>query len=59
MTINAPKVETVVDLARLVAAIGGLALLGYGCALAWHPLGFIVPGALLFGVGTIGALRRS
>lgn len=32
---------------RLLVAAAGLALLAYGLALAWLPLAFIVPGAVL------------
>lgn len=38
-------------------AIVGLCALAYGCWLAWAPLGFIVPGALLI-VGALAAARR-
>jgi hypothetical protein len=37
-------------------AIGALA---YGCHLAWRPLGFIVPGASLFGLSVFADFRSS
>jgi hypothetical protein len=39
-------------------AVAGGALVTYGFGLAWRPLGFIVGGALLAGVGVVGALRE-
>jgi hypothetical protein len=48
---------------RLVAPIvidaGALAAISYGCFLAWRPLGFIVPGTLVFGLSVFADLRLS
>ncbi len=41
---------------RFIVAACGLVLLAYGCALAWLPLAFIVPGGLLVIVAVGGAL---
>ena len=48
---------------RLVAPMliesSAIAVLAYGCCLAWKPLGFIVPGALIFGLSVFADLRSS
>jgi len=44
------------DNIRLIVAAVGIALLAFGCALAWLPLAFIVPGMLLVLVAVSGAL---
>jgi len=36
---------------------GGLAVLSYGAHLAWHPLGYMIPGAAFFALGLIAELR--
>jgi hypothetical protein len=36
---------------------GGLAALSYGAYLAWHPLGYIIPGAAFFALGLLAELR--
>ena len=41
---------SVLDLARALMAAAGVGLLAYGAWLAWAPAGFLVPGALLFGL---------
>lgn len=41
---------------RFIVAALGLALVAYGCSLAWLPLAFIVPGTLLVIVAVGGAL---
>lgn len=38
--------------------IAALAALSYGCFLAWKPAGFIVPGALVFGLSIVADIRR-
>lgn len=48
---------SVLDLARALMAAAGVGLLSYGAWLAWAPAGFLVPGALLFGLSVAGALR--
>lgn len=45
------------DLARLIIASVGVALVGYGAWLHYAPLGFVLAGAMLFGVAVVGALR--
>jgi hypothetical protein len=48
---------------RLVAPVvidaGALAAISYGCFLAWTPLGFIVPGAIVMTLSIYADLRRS
>lgn len=45
------------DAARLVLAILGSGLIGYGAWLHYPPAGFVAAGTLLFGVALLGALR--
>lgn len=42
-----------------VCGIVGLALLAAGCALYSPPLGLIVPGAALFALAVVGAVRSA
>lgn len=48
-------------MARTVAqdasAVFGVGLLGFGCWMAWPPLGFIVSGGALLGLAVVGAWR--
>jgi hypothetical protein len=46
------------DLILVLADLAGLGALAYGCWLAWHPAGFIVPGGLVFGLSVIADWRR-
>ena len=46
-----------IDTARAVATLAGIALVGYGAWLHYHPLGYIVGGALLGTVGFVASLR--
>lgn len=45
------------SLVRLILALAGAALMGYGGWLAWEPLGFLLPGALLVAVAFVGEIR--
>ncbi|MER8941345.1 hypothetical protein NKH82_17820 [Mesorhizobium sp. M0915] len=45
------------DIARLVMAAAGAALVGYGAWLHYPPLGFATGGGLLFAVAFVGGLR--
>ena len=45
--------------APLLIELSAIAALAYGCHLAWRPLGFIVPGALVFGLSVFADLRSS
>ena len=49
----------IVGLVQLAMGVGGIGLCGYGAWLAWPPAGFVVWGALLFGVAAYGATRRA
>lgn len=44
---------------RVIMAAIGLGLLSYGCALAWLPLAFIVPGAALLALPVIGVVAEA
>lgn len=46
-------------IAPLVIDIAALGALGWGCFLAWKPLGFIVPGAAVFALSIFADLRIS
>jgi hypothetical protein len=45
------------DAVRLLSSLAGAGLLAYGGWLHYEPLGYIVGGGLLFGLGVIGAYR--
>ncbi|MFP5513339.1 hypothetical protein TSH7_01300 [Azospirillum sp. TSH7] len=45
------------DAARLVLAVVGAGLIGYGAWLHYPPAGFVSSGALVFAVAVIGAMR--
>ncbi|MCW2243588.1 hypothetical protein [Azospirillum canadense] len=45
------------EAARLVLAVVGVGLIGYGAWLHYPPAGFIAGGALVFAMALIGALR--
>jgi hypothetical protein len=47
------------ELVRIVAELAGLGSLAYGSWLAWHPAGFIVPGALVVALSIVADYRRS
>jgi len=49
--------DVVADGVRLVVALLGAALVGYGGYLHYPPAGFISAGAMLFGVAILGQLR--
>ncbi|MBP6818335.1 MAG: hypothetical protein KBC46_03425 [Ferrovibrio sp.] len=53
-----PRVEFMIEVVRIVAALAGLALIGYGAWLAYEPAGYFIPGAVLFAASAIGALRN-
>lgn len=46
------------EILLLLVELGGLAVLSYGCWLAWSPAGFIVPGLILVSLSVIADLRR-
>lgn len=54
---TAPVRDAAMDRARLLLAIAGTALIGYGAWLHYPPAGFIAAGALLVSVSVAGALR--
>lgn len=41
-----------------LCALAGAGLVSYGAWLVYEPTGFIVGGAILLGVGVVGALRK-
>lgn len=45
------------EAARLVLAVAGAGLIGYGAWLHYPPAGFIAGGGLVFAMALIGALR--
>lgn len=45
------------DTARGLLTLSGIGLVGYGAWLHYPPLGFVSAGALLAGMGVLGALR--
>lgn len=45
------------SLVRLVLALTGVGLIGFGGWLAWEPLGFLLPGILLVVIAIVGDLR--
>jgi hypothetical protein len=47
------------ELVRVLAELAGVVSLAYGSWLAWHPAGFIVPGALLVVLSIVADYRRS
>lgn len=56
---NASRADLVVELIRLVLALVGTGLIGYGGWLAWPPLGFLFPGLLLVGLAFVGEIRAT
>lgn len=55
---TAPSVrDAAFDQARMLLAMGGAGLIGYGAWLHYPPAGFIVAGTLLFAVAIIGSVR--
>ena len=47
------------ELVRIGAELAGVGALAYGAWLAWHPAGFIVPGALVVALSIVADYRRS
>lgn len=45
------------DAVRLLLAVAGVVLIGYGAWLHYPPAGFVSAGVLLFGIALIGTLR--
>lgn len=54
---SADRMAAVADLIRLAISVVGCALVGVGAGLYWLPLGFALPGAMLFAIAVIGGLR--
>lgn len=52
-----PRRVDVVDTVRALAALAGIALVGYGAWLHYPPLGFVSAGLMLAAIGVVAALR--
>jgi hypothetical protein len=46
------------DVLLVIMDLVGLAAVAYGCWLAWRPLGFIVPGAVVLTLSILADLRQ-